>query len=227
MRSKRRHSGVLAVLTSTAALVVGGVIGPAAVAAPLASPDSLPPNATPVCGNLADLMSPEQVILLDKIGDVSTYFFRDGDNLAINLTKSELKEDFGFSDEDYDFLQQDVLAVANGDAPTRDAADEAPAMGLRAACGGWYISHSDLVGGSFAAIGTAAGVGPEALAAAFVAAGSLMGGPIGTVITGGIALLGTAFFIDAGAKIVGAIAKHKGICITAKWGFPPLSIAIA
>lgn len=171
MWTSKARTGILGAIASTAALVVGAIGGPGAIAAPVIALDTPSPENVAVCGNLADLISGEQKATLDKIADVSPYFFMSGDDIGLALSETQLKEDFGFTQGEYEFLQRDDLAVANGDASlqgpqTRD---------LRGSCSGWYISNSDLVGGAFAIIGTAAGASLEALAAAFVAVSSMIG----------------------------------------------------
>lgn len=86
----------------------------------------------------------------------------------------------------------------------------------------FYISHEALKTGAFAALVTAAETSPEALAAATVAVSSMMGGPIGTALSGGVALLGIGFFIDFAAKITGAMVQGKGVALYDSWGFPPV-----
>lgn len=73
---------------------------------------------------------------------------------------------------------------------------------------------------------TAAEAGPEALAAAFVGLSSMMAGPVGTIIGGGVALLGTGFFIALAMKITGALAQGKGLAFYPQWDFPPLKVEI-
>ena len=82
----------------------------------------------------------------------------------------------------------------------------------------FYISYDDLTAGVFAVLAA----GPEPLAAAWVGVSSMIGGPVGTVVSGGVALLGIGFFVNLAGKILGAIAQGKGVALYLDWGFPPI-----
>ena len=69
---------------------------------------------------------------------------------------------------------------------------------------------------------TAAGSSPEALAAAWVGVSTMIGGPVGTIVAGGVALLGIGFFVNLAFKITGALAQGKGVALYLEWGFPPI-----
>ncbi|MCI7671176.1 MAG: hypothetical protein SOX57_08895 [Schaalia hyovaginalis] len=75
---------------------------------------------------------------------------------------------------------------------------------------------------AFAIIATAASTSPEALAAAFVAVSSMIGGPVGSALAAGVSLLGIGFFANLAVKITGALVQGKGVAFYAKWGFPPI-----
>lgn len=75
----------------------------------------------------------------------------------------------------------------------------------------------------FAVLATAAAAGPEPLAAAWVGVSSMIGGPVGTIVSGGVALLGIGFFVNLAGKILGVIAQGKGVALYLDWGFPPIA----
>lgn len=158
--------------------------------------------------------------LLCKIIDVSSYleFGSDGRSLTTTLTDEQLVTDYGFTDAQV----ADFRAILDGTykppAPPEGIYTERSAR--------FYISNADLQAGAFAVLATAANAGPEALAAAFVGVSSMMGGPVGSVIGGGVALLGTGFFIALAAKITGALVQGKGVAFYPQWDFPPLRVEI-
>lgn len=165
---------------------------------------------------------------LNKIMSVMSYFrfTEDGQRLDMTLSREDLQGRFGFTDAQYEFLSQKVLHP-NAEAYTAESAHarkEGVLMMRRAiaGCSGVYMSYMDLTAGFAAALFAASQVSPAALAAAFTALSSAFGGPVGAAAAAGISLLGASFFFDLGAKIVGAVAQRKGVCLTARWGWPPL-----
>ena len=68
----------------------------------------------------------------------------------------------------------------------------------------------------------AAQVSPAALMAAWTAFTATFSG----LIAIGSAVLGSLFFIDLAAKIVGAGLEGRGITFYADWGMPPLKAKI-
>lgn len=169
---------------------------------------------------------------LDKIMSVLPYFrfTEDGQQLDMTLSREDLQTQFGFTDDQYEFLSQKVLhpdidahaTVGTGKQKTGMATMRRAMAG----CSGVYMSYVDLTAGFAAALFAASQVSPAALAAVFTALSSVFGGPVGAAAAAGIGLLGASFFADLGAKIVGAVAKRKGVCVTARWGWPPLQSEI-
>ena len=60
----------------------------------------------------------------------------------------------------------------------------------------------------------AAGIGPEALAAALTALGTTVGGPAGTIAGILVSAVGTLYLANLALQITRAIATGKGICLT-------------
>lgn len=81
-------------------------------------------------------------------------------------------------------------------------------------CDGWYISYSDLTIGIATAVTVAAGIGPEALAAALTALGTMVGGPAGTIAGILVSAVGAAYLANLALQITRAVATGKGICLT-------------
>ena len=83
-----------------------------------------------------------------------------------------------------------------------------------AKCDGWYISYSDLTIGIATAVTVAAGIGPEALAAALTALGTMVGGPAGTIAGILVSAVGAAYLANLALQITRAVATGKEICLT-------------
>lgn len=158
--------------------------------------------------------------LVCKIIEVGRYIklSQDGKSLRTTLSDNQLRQRYAFSEENL----KDFHSVLQGTytSPTSQLNRIVERSGPR-----FYISAADLQAGVFGAMTVAAGVGPEALAAAVVALSSAFG-PIGPVLSGGIALLGYGFFAAFAVKILGAVAQNKGLAFYPKWDFPPVRIEI-
>ena len=76
------------------------------------------------------------------------------------------------------------------------------------------ISYSDLTIGIATAVTVAAGIGPEALAAALTALGTMVGGPAGTIAGILVSAVGAAYLANLALQITRAVATGKGICLT-------------
>lgn len=151
-----------------------------------------------------------------EVGD-SLEFGSDEKSLTTTLTDDQLKSEHGFTQQQV----TDFRAILAGTYKPK------PAEGVYAdRSSRFYISNEALQSGTFAVLATAASAGPEALSAAFVTVSSLMTGGVGTIISGGVALLGTGFFVALAAKITGALAQGKGVAFYPKWDFPPLRVEI-
>ena len=73
----------------------------------------------------------------------------------------------------------------------------------------FYISYDDLTAGVFAVLAAAAAAGPEPLAAAWVGVSSMIGGPVGTVVSGGVALLGIGSSLILQARFLERLLRVK------------------
>lgn len=170
----------------------------------------------------------EQKDTLHKIVSVSKFYVIHNNRLSIQLDDKELANTYNFTNKQILFLHKNVLNTTfktttnNTTAETSKKINSIASAKKSNKCSGFYLSYADLYVGIGSALNVAAGVGPEALAAAFTSLSTMIGGPIGTIVSGSIAVLGIGFFIDLAAKIVGAVAQQKGICFTLQWGFPPL-----
>lgn len=129
------------------------------------------------------------------------------------LSREDLQTQFGFTDDQYEFLSQRVLHPDIDAHATVGTSKQKTGMATMrhamAGCSGVYMSYVDLTAGFAAAPFAASQVSPAALAAAFTALSSVFGSPVGAAAAG-IGLLSASFFAGLGAKIVGAVAKRKG-----------------
>lgn len=210
MRVTRIVSSIVATVTSVALLCGTGSIA-------LAANAPVPDNS---CSISEAFISFHQKSALQKVVTVGGHFsLSENGELQLDLTDQALRDAYSFTDYDINFIHNDVLDRANG-KKSSIASD-------RANCnGGFYISAADLTTGYAAVLIGAAAIGPDALAAAFVGLSSIVGGPIGGAISGGISLLGKGFFIGLGIAIAGAVAQQKGLCFKFVWKFPPLTVDI-
>ncbi|QNE88713.1 hypothetical protein H0194_06295 [Corynebacterium incognita] len=188
-------------------------------------------NDTANCAEVPDANASqnEDIALACKIAQLDNDRFsttNNGKKLESDLTDAELKSDYSFNDEQVsDF--RDILAGKYTPTTTIESSTGVQGMATTANAGPrYYISNEALTTGAFVAVATAAEAGPCALAAAFTAVSGMMGGPVGTAISGGIALLGIGFFVDLAAKIIGALVQGKGVALYPQWAFPPLKSAI-
>lgn len=213
MKKARKYlARIIACILSMATLLVVAPVANASV--PDAQSDGYVPCAVPS-------VDTELENLLWKIVDVGEYFSFEGDRLTVSLSEEQLKTDYGFSDAEYVFLVDNVLNPS-----TEDIQDIESLSTTYASCSGVYISYIDFAVGFAAALFAASSVSPAALAAAFTAVASAISGPVGTIIAGGVAVLGIGFFADLATKIIGAVAQGKGVCLTLAWEFPPLKSEI-
>lgn len=142
----------------------------------------------------------------------STSFSDDGKRLETSLDDAQLASNYGFTADEL----VDYHAILNG-----TYSPKVPVEGTSFRSTSIYLTSDQLTTGTLAVLGTAAAVGPEALAAA-VTSVSFALGPVAGAISGGIALLGAAFFADLAIKIVTAINTNRGVRLTLVAGFPPI-----
>lgn len=168
-----------------------------------------------VAGTRLGPPSPEFIQRVISLGE-NLQFKDDTGALSVHLTDADLRTRFGFSDNDVNHLRAIVAESARADKDVYEH-DYIVRSGAR-----FYISNQDLTAGVFSVLATAAGSSPEALAAAWVGVSTMIGGPVGTIVAGGVALLGIGFFVNLAFKITGALAQGKGVALYLEWGFPPI-----
>lgn len=160
-----------------------------------------------------------------RIVDIGTSLVasEDGKSMRTTLSDQQLISTYGFTSTQV----QDLHAILSGTYVATTGFSEYSVASFRSVTGArFYISNRDLKAGAFAVIASAASAGPEALAAAFVAVSSMIGGPVGTTLAAGVSLLGIGFFADLAIKITGALVQGKGVAFYGQWGFPPIVVKI-
>lgn len=167
--------------------------------------------------NLADIsLSKEETALIEKISSIGdSFFFDENQCIATSLTDDLLISDYGFEESELLFLKASVIGkyIPENDPPMTRLHVEGTFI---------YISHTDLVAGSCAALWAAAQSGPAALGAALTALATLIGGPVGTAIGAILGFLGAASLATLCGMIIWAVANGRGIRIGLVAQFPPI-----
>lgn len=161
--------------------------------------------------------SKENQEYIEKVVSVADYYYIENETLKISLTKETLLNNYHFTPAQYDRLMTEIIGQRvynnNSDIPMTTAYVKKGAL---------YISHDELVGGTFAVLGTAAAAGPAAMAAALTAIASAFSGPVGTII-GTIASVAAApSLVELCGRVTYAIATNRGIYIKPVLSYPPL-----
>ena len=167
--------------------------------------------------NLADIfLSEEEAALIEKVSSIGdSFFFDENQCIATSLTDDLLISDYGFEESELLFLKASVIGkyIPENDPPMTRLHVEGTFI---------YISHTDLVAGSCAALWAAAQSGPAALGAALTALATLIGGPVGTAIGAILGFLGAASLATLCGMIIWAVANGRGIRIGLVAQFPPI-----
>lgn len=158
---------------------------------------------------------------INKVVSVADYWYinETTGQLSITLSETELKNDFQFSETQYERLMSKVVGVSV--APT---AENAPMPAFYISGGALYIEYTDLVGGVFAGLYAAASVGEAAMAAALAAVSTAISGPVGTVITGILAVIAAPSLTELCGRVIWAVATQQGIYIKPVLSYPPLEM---
>ncbi len=160
-------------------------------------------------------LSDEDMAYLEKVVSVGEFYYIENNELKISLTKDELINSYGFSEEDYARLANTVIGTYINEQDT----GVQPYVFIED--GALYITHEDLSAGVFAVLVTAASAGPAAIAAALTSIGTLLGGPVGTFITSLLAALSAPSLLELGVKVTQAVATGKGLYIKPVLSYPP------
>lgn len=102
--------------------------------------------------------------------------------------------------------------------------ENVPAPAAYVKNGALYITYDDLCGGAFAALATAASAGPAALAAALTAISTAFSGPVGTIISGILAVAAAPSLTELCGRVIYAIATKQGIYIKPVLAYLPLKM---
>lgn len=162
-------------------------------------------------------LTEENAEFIDKVVSVSKYYIIENNELSIALSKEELINDFGFTEEEYLRLGKDILGKT-----IKSDYIPAPPTRVYISNGALYIPAYELRAGSAAALVAAANAGPAALAAALTAIGTAFGGPVGTIIAGILTVAAVPSLAELCGRIIYANMTNKGIYIKPVFSYPPL-----
>lgn len=214
--SRWKATGVAAVLL---AAMTATSVAPVAHAAPAEnSQASIGLNQNNVF--LSDYsLSPEQQLYFDNVVAIGEYFEYDTKgNLTLPVSDAVLEEQ-GFTQSDIQLLRTSIEGTGNGNVPQNVVTPK-----VHVSNGALYISHEDLISGIATGVGVAAAIGPAALQAALISLGTLLGGPVGTVITTVIAIAGAPSMIELAGRITFALATGQGVYVKPVFSYPPLEL---
>lgn len=162
-------------------------------------------------------LTEENAEFIDKVVSVSKYYIIENNELSISLSKEELINDFGFTEEEYLRLEKDVLGKT-----IKSDYIPAPPTRVYISNGALYIPAYELRAGAATALVAAANAGPGPLAAALSAIGAAFGGPVGLTITGILTLAAVPSLAELCGRIIYASMTDKGIYIKPVLSYPPL-----
>lgn len=171
----------------------------------------------------SETVSEADTAYLQKVSSMAENFYLDeNDNAQINLTKEQLVNQYNFSsieaEELLNALNNQAVESTVTPGPIDDGSIVTP--NLHVSGGKVYISNMDLNSTAFAAIATASTLGPAALKGAFIAASTAIGGPVGTAISGIMALIGGPGLIDIAGHITTALITGEGVYIGPQFRYP-------
>lgn len=163
-------------------------------------------------------LSLEDQRYIDRVASIGENFhFNERGELALSLTDTDLIQE-GFSNQEIANLRTGLSAANSSQA--QQAGEASPRIHVDD--GTLWISHGDLITGAATGVATAAGIGPAALSAALISLGTVMGGPVGTIITTVVALAGAPSMIELAGRITWAVATGQGVYIRPVLSYPPL-----
>lgn len=162
-------------------------------------------------------LTSEQQRYFDNVVEIGEYFEYDANGNLVLPVEDDLLRGHGFSQSDINLLRTSIDDAGNGSATQNTVSPM-----VHVSDGALYISHHDLVSGIAVGVGTAASVGPAALQAALISLGTLLGGPVGSVISTVIAIAGMPSMIELAGRITFALATGQGIYIDPVLSYPPL-----
>lgn len=158
---------------------------------------------------------------INKVVSVTDYWYIDETTrqLSIALSETELKNEFQFSDTQYERLISQVVGV---NVPLTTESVPMPAFYIQD--GALYIEYYDLAFGAFSALGIAAAGGEAAMIAALTAIGAATSGPVGLFIAGLPTVLAAPSLTELCGRVLWALATQQGIYIKPVLSYPPLEI---
>lgn len=155
---------------------------------------------------------------IDFVGKVTAIadFWRISEDgtLELDLTETQLKEVYGFTDAQYDLLVANIIGLK----VSENVADvPMPAVFVEGTT--IYFDNGDI----HAFLLAAATAGPAALSAALAALGTVTAGPVGTVISGILAVIAAPSLIEICGRVIAAAGTGRGVYIRLELDYPPIT----
>lgn len=164
--------------------------------------------------------SSEELDFVCKVAALSEYWeINDDDCLQLNISQDDLRSKYGYSQEVIDRINNSIVGTY-----VPESSENVPAPAAYVKNGALYITYDDLCGGAFAALATAASAGPAAMAAALTAISTAFSGPVGTIISGILAVAAAPSLTELCGRVIYAIATKQGIYIKPVLAYPPLKM---
>ncbi|MCG7449346.1 MULTISPECIES: hypothetical protein [Corynebacterium] len=169
-------------------------------------------------------ISEEDLSFIQKVADAGNSFVERDGKIATSATDQQLKDDFGFTDQQVVRLHEKVLGK-----PMSETSEERKALNSRnftsyASVQGKSVcfSNEDLAVGAGAAIVGASEAGPAGIAAALEAAATAFGGPVGSVIGIILTAASAPSLIEIGGRAAKAAVSGQGLKIGVHADYPPV-----
>ena len=163
------------------------------------------PNDDPMVITMEDFSDSEIQFLNKFVSVLDGYYTEENGEIGFSYTNADLSN-FGFTSADIRQMAEINSRICGAVIPEDDTLIKTRVF---VEDGKIYFDNAE-VGSLFLAAAT---IGPEALYAAFVAAGTLLGGVVGTTITAILGALGAASLTYLCYLIIQAAANGQGIYI--------------
>ena len=175
------------------------------------SPDSSVSEYSSVFSDLSDA----DIDFVGKVVSVAEYWnYSEDGTLVLNLTKDQLKEQYGFTDAEYELLQANIVGLKTFESP-----EDVPMPNVFVEGATIYFDNGDI----HAFLLAAATAGPAALSAALAALGTVSAGPVGTAIAAVLAVIAAPSLVEICGRVIAAAGTGRGVYIRLELDYPPIS----
>ena len=184
------------------------MVVPASAADP---PDSASSEYSSIFSDLSDA----DIDFVGKVVSVAEYWdYSEDGTLVVNLTKEQLREQYGFTDAEHELLQANIVGLKTFGSPEDVPMPNAFVEGTTI-----YFDNGDI----HAFLLAAATAGPAALSAALAAIGTVSAGPVGTAIAAVLAVIAAPSLVEICGRVIVAAGTGRGIYIRLELDYPPIS----